>query len=73
VSLLDYPTSVRPSPSRPDTLEDAFHAWAEHPAKPDTVEVGDRHLSMLELARHLDGSPTKLTPDACAQLGCPTV
>jgi hypothetical protein len=71
VSLLEYP-SVRSSALRLDELEDAFRAWAQDPAKPDVVDLGQhRDLSMVELSRHLGGSQATLAASACVQIGLP--
>lgn len=72
MSLLEYPSPVRSSSLDLDELEDAFHAWAHDPAKPDVVELCQhREVSMVELSRHLGASKATLAASACAQIGLP--
>lgn len=72
LSLLEYPSSVRPSALHLDELEDAFCAWAHDPAKPDVVDLGlHGDLSMVELSRRLEGSRATLGAAVCAQFGLP--
>ena len=73
MSLLDITTLGRPGPSTSTEFEDAFLAWAEDPSKPDVIGIaGYGDVSMADLARRLDGSPSLLPPTACRQLGVPT-
>jgi hypothetical protein len=71
MSLLEYP-SVRSSALRLDELEDAFSAWAQDPAKPDVVDLGQHgEVPMVELSRRLGGSQATLAASACVQIGLP--
>ena len=72
MSLLDTLSSVRSSSLDLDELELAFHTWAHDPDKPDVVDLG-RHgeVAMVELARELTASPSRLAASACRQLGLP--
>ncbi len=76
MSLLRYPTlapsPVRSSASQLGEFEAAFTAWADDPAKPDAVDLGQRGaMSMVELSRQLVGSSATLATSACAQIGLP--
>ena len=71
MSLLDYP-SVRSPALRLDELEDAFRAWADGPAKPEVVDLGQLGaVSMVELSHRLRGSQATLDTPACMQIGLP--
>lgn len=72
MSLLGYPSSVHSSALRLDELEDAFHAWADDPAKPDVADLGQhREVPMVELSRRLGESRATLAASACAKIGLP--
>ena len=79
MSLLERPSVRSSAPSLDDPavrlaeLEDAFRAWAQDPAKPDVVDLGQHgQVPMVELARRLRGSPARLGAPASVQIGLPS-
>ena len=72
MSQLETLSPVRSSSLDLDELELAFHTWAHDPDKPDVVDL-ERHgeVAMVDLARELGASPSRLAASACEQLGLP--